>query len=375
MKKRMVIMLVLVGIVAGGLIGWQIFKAQMIKQYMSAAASALQTVSAVKAEYQEWQPKLDAVGTLKAVKGTDIATEVAGIVDSVNFDSGKDLRAEDVLVILRAEEDIAKLRALEATSKLAQITYDRDKKQFEAQAISQAQLDADEANLAAAKAQVSAQKAQVDKKIIYAPFSGRVGIRQVDVGQYISPGTVVATLQQLDPIYVDFFMPEQVIGAIGVGQKVTVKTEANPDTGFIGEISAINSKIETDTRNVKVRAMLKNPDKLLVPGMFAKVEVDSGETQNFLTLPQTAITFNPYGSTVYIVEEKADESAGNKLVVRQTFVTTGKTRGDQIAVLSGVNEGDTVVTSGQLKLRNGTVVKINNEIQPSSDPNPQPKDE
>lgn len=372
-------MLLVVGIIAGGLVGWKVFVGMMMKQHLAAAAHPVQTVSAMKAEYQDWQPKLESVGNLKAVKGTDIPAEVAGIVESISFDSGSDVRAEDVLVLLRADEDIAKLRALEATAKLAQTTYDRDQKQFQAQAISQAALDADAANLATAKAQVAAQKAAVDKKILYAPFSGRIGIRQVDVGQYVSPGTVVATLQQLDPIFVDFYLPEQEVGIVKVGQKVTIHTEANPSTGFTGEVSAINSKVESDTRNIQVRATLKNQDKLLLPGMFAKVEVDSGETQRYLTLPQTAVTFNPYGSTVYIVEEKAGEGAPadaqKTLVVRQTFVTIGKTRGDQVAVIDGINEGELVVTAGQLKLRNGAAVTLNNAVQPSNDPDPQIKDQ
>jgi membrane fusion protein (multidrug efflux system) len=223
---------------------------------------------------------------------------------------------------------------------------------------------------------VAAQQAVVDKKFVRAPFAGHLGIRAVDIGQYLSAGTTIVTLQELDPIYLDFFMPQQALDQIKVGQTVTVKVDTYPKQGFTGEISAINPKIDTNSRNVQVRATLKNPDHKLLPGMFATVDIATSTPQRYITLPQTAIAYNPYGSTVYVVDDKGKDAKGQpQLAARQTFVTTGATRGDQVAVLSGVKEGDTVVTAGLIKLHNGTPLVINNSVQPSDDPNPRPKDQ
>jgi len=244
-------------------------------------------------------------------------------------------------------------------------------KQVKAQAVSQATVDNDSAALDEAKAQVAQQQAIVDKKTIKAPFAGHLGIRQVDVGQYLNPGTAIVTLQQLDPIYVDFTLPEQDLPKILPGQKITLKTDTLADHEFTGEVTAINSKVDESTRNILVRATIPNPDHKLLPGMFGTVIVSVDKPVKYITLPQTAVVFNTYSNTVYLVGNKgtADEP---QLSVQQSVIITGETRGDQIAVLSGIKEGDEVVTSGQVKLRNGLPVTINNEIQPSDDPNPAP---
>ena len=273
---------------------------------------------------------------------------------------------------LRANDDVAKLHALEANAKLAEITYQRDLKQLKAQAVSQATTDNDAAALDAAKAQVAEQQAIVEKKTIKAPFSGHVGVRQVDIGQYLNPGTAIVSLQQLDPIYVDFTLPEQALLKIQQGQKIGLKTDMQVDQNFIGEVTAINSRVDTATRNVQVRATIPNPEHKLLPGMFGTVIVNVDKPVRYITLPQTAIVFNTYGNTVYLVQEKGGEDDKPQLTVTQSVIITGETRGDQIAILSGVKEGDQVVTSGQIKLRNGMPVVINNEIQPSNDPNPSP---
>ena len=369
MTKRMLLMLMAVILVLGGVFGFKIFQGIMIKKYFATMGTPAQTVATAKAEMQSWQPKQEAVGSVRAVNGADLSSESAGIVESVNFESGGDVEKDTVLVQLRVQDDVAKLHALEAVAKLADITYQRDLKQLAIKAISQATADTDAATLEQAKAQLAQQQAVIDKKTIKAPFAGHLGIRQVDVGQYLNPGSVVVTLQQLDPVYVDFNLPEQGLPAIAAGQKISAKVTAYPDQTFEGEISSINAKVDQATRNVQVRATFKNPDHKLLPGMFAAVDIDVGVAQNFITLPQSAITFNPYGNTVYVVD-----SSGEKPVAKQVFVTTGTTRGDQITVLSGVKEGDEVVTAGQIKLRNGAPVKVNNEIQPKSDANPKPED-
>jgi membrane fusion protein (multidrug efflux system) len=375
MKKRMIIMLVLVGLVLGGVFGWLKFSHSMMTKYMAAASNPPQTVSTIKAETAEWQSELKAVGTLRAVKGADLSAEVEGIVDEIHFESGDDVEEGKVLLHLRDADDVAKLKALEAAAKLAEITLQRDLKQVKVQAVSQAAVDADMANLNSTQAQVEQQKAVVAKKTIRAPFAGHIGIRSADIGQYLNPGTAVVTLQQLDPIYIDFYLPEQQMPQVQMGQKVTAKTDAHPGKSFEGEITALNAKVDPATRNLLIRATFKNAERLLLPGMFANVTIVSGSPQRFLTLPQTTITYNPYGNTVYVVvTEGADEKGEPKLAAKQTFVTTGDTRGDQVAVLNGLKEGDIVVTAGQIKLRNGSPVVINNSIQPVNEANPKPED-
>jgi len=258
---------------------------------------------------------------------------------------------------------------------LSDITYERDQKQFKMQAVSQATLDTDAANLKNAKAQVAQQQAIIDKKLLRAPFSGHLGIRAVDLGQYLGPGTVIVTLQALDPIFVDFFVPQQSVDEVQLGQTVRVKVDAFKDKTFTGEISAINPKVDIGNRNVQIRATLKNPDHKLLPGMYATVEIATGAAKTYVTLPQTAITYNPYGDTVYVVESKGNDADGKpKLTARQTFITVGPTRGDQVAVLKGIEEGDMIVTAGQIKLHNGSVVLIDNSVTPTADAAPVPID-
>ena len=376
MTKRMVIMLILVGILFGGIFGFQAFKARMIQKFMAARGIPPQTVSTIKASEQSWQPQMEAVGTLQAKHGVDLAPEVSGTITGIHFRSGEEVRAGTLLVNLDASSDIAKLHSLQAAAALAEQTFSRDQQQFQEKAISKATLDTATANLKSARAQVAEQQALIAKKAIRAPFSGRLGIRQVDLGQYLNPGTKIATLQVLDPIYVDFYLPQKAISQIKVGDKVTVKTDAFPGKHFAGEISAINPKIDVGTRNVEVRARVHNPGHELLPGMFATTDIRLGTPQRHITLPQTAITFNPYGNTVFLVENKGKGHNGKpQLVAQQKFVTTGATRGDQIAVLKGVKADDVVVTAGQIKLRNGTPVVINNSIKPTDNPAPTPKDE
>ncbi|WP_428659979.1 efflux RND transporter periplasmic adaptor subunit [Reyranella sp.] len=371
MIKRMLLMLVLVGVVLGGLFGFKVFVNGKIKEAMAGMANTPQTVSAAKAAASDWQPSIDAVGSLRAVRGADLSLEVPGVVEEIRFRSGDEVQAGQILLRLRADDEVAKLQSLEATAQLAQITYDRDVRQLKAQAISQAVVDNDEANLRNAKAQVAQQKAIVEKKVLRAPFAGKLGLRQVDLGQYLAAGAVIATLQSLDPIFVDFLLPQQTVAQLAVGSKVETKVDAFPDRVFTGKITAINPKIETASRNVQVRATLANVDQKLLPGMFATVQLETGAAERLVTLPQTAVSYNPYGSLVYLVDGKGQGPDGKQqLVARQVFVTTGATRGDQVAILKGVAEGDTVVTAGQIKLRNGVPIVVDNRVVPTNDPAP-----
>lgn len=371
MIKRMILMLIAVAVVLGGVFGYKIFAGMMFKKYMMSMGMPAQTVSTSKATTQDWQPHLEAVGTVHAINGADLSAEISGIVESIEFESGTDAKAGDVLVKLRADDDIAKLHALQAAEKLADVTLARDQKQLKAQAISQAVVDTDTANLDSAKAQTAAQQAIIDKKIIHAPFNGHLGIRQINLGQFVNPGMAIVSLQQLDPIYIDFTLPEQNLQQIQVGQKANVILNDDPKQSFEGDITSIDSKVDENTRNINVRATFKNTDGKLLPGMFTHVHIDVGAAQHYLTLPQTAIVYNTYGNTVYLVQH-GDGSDKDKLTVKQSVVTTGETRGDQVAILSGIQEGDEIVTSGQVKLRSGVPITVNNDVQPANDANPTP---
>jgi len=374
--KRMVIMLVAVGVVLGLIFGFGVFKGVMIKKYFASQGAPPQTVSTITAQMDNWQPTVNAVGSLKAAKGADLSLEVPGIVEEIMFTGGEDVKAGTVLLRLRAEDDEARLRSLEASAALSASTFERNTKQFEAKAISRASLDVDAANLKSARAAVEEARATLNKKIVKAPFSGRLGVRAVDVGQYLTPGTPIVTLQALDPIYADFYLPALQVNRIEAGQKAIVKVDSETDGGNVGQISAINPKVETASRNVLVRATLKNPTLKLLPGTSVTVDIDTGKAQRYITLPQTAITYNPYGDTVYIAQEDGKDDKGQpKYKARQTFVVTGPTRGDQVAVFEGVKEGDKVITAGQLKLQNDSPLIINNAVQPPNSPNPKPVDQ
>jgi membrane fusion protein (multidrug efflux system) len=332
------------------------------------------SVSTAEAVFEEWMPRIEVVGTFQPVRGADLSVEVPGIIDQVNFDSGGDVAAGAQIIRLRDNDDVAKLRTLEANRDLAKSNFDRDKAQLDRSLISRAQFDVTAANLQALEAQVAEQQAIIAKKTLRAPFAGHLGIREVNAGQFISPGTKVVTLQALDPIYLDFFLPQQVLERAQVGQSLTVRVDTYPNATFTGRITTIDPKVDAATRNVAVRATLPNRDRRLLPGMFATAEILTGQPQRYITLPQTAITFNPYGNMVYRVTEQTKDDGKQSLIARQTVVTTGQTRGDQIAILSGLNEGDIVVSAGQTKLQNGAEITVNNAVQPSNDPNPQPRE-
>lgn len=375
MIKRMIIMLLLCGLIFGGLFGFKMFGKKMMMQAMAGMANPVQTVSTAKTSLQDWTQEIKAVGSLKAARGSDLSPEVAGTVENIFMESGQDVVEGTVLLQLRSASDYATLQSLIANQRLAELTVERDRKLLEVKAISQATFDNDIANLESLKAQVEAQNATLQKKTITAPFSGRLGIRKVDVGEYLAAGTAIVTLQQLDPIHLDFFVPQQSISQVKVGQKIQATTDALPGKIFDGEITAINAKVDEATRNIEIRATFANPEKLLLPGMFATAFVTHGAPEKRLTVPQTAITFNPYGSTVYVVKDGTDDKGKKALTAQIVFVKTGATRGDQVVVTEGLKEGDEVVTAGQLKLRNGSLIAVNNKVQPLNDANPKPQEQ
>ena len=375
--RRMIIMVVLVGLLLFLLIGWNVMGKIGMKKFMASMKEPPQTVSATKVELSDWQPVQAAVGSLRAVRGADLALEVAGVVTNVHLKSGDDVKAGQPLLDLLDADEVAQLHQLEATAALASATFDRAKRQFDVKAVSKADFDTASADLKAKQSAVTQQRAVIAKKHLTAPFDGRAGIIALSTGAYVNAGTTVTTVQQLDPLYVDFFVPQRNLGKLKLDQSVNLRLDAFPGKAFTGKLTAINPKIDNDTRNVQVEATIPNPDHTLLPGMFADVSVDVGNKARQLTLPQTAITFNPYGETVFVVSrsgKKDDKGKEEGPTAQQVFVTTGDKRGDQVAVLTGVKEGDEVVTSGQLKLKNGTPLNIDNSVQPPNNPNPTPQE-
>jgi membrane fusion protein (multidrug efflux system) len=374
MTKRMLIMLgaVLLLIVALGL-GFYLHIQKLIA---SAPKPGPQTVTVIKAELLEWQPQISAIGSLSPTKGVDLSSEIAGLVRSVNFRSGDEVQAGQLLIQLNADSDNAAWRSASAAAELAEVVLKRDQAQLAAQAISQAQVDNDLADLKSKKAIADQQLAILEKKAIKAPFTGKLGITTVIPGQYLNPGDKIVPIQNINSLYVDFYLPEQKLSQIATGQTVNVTSDSYPGKTFVARITAINPKVDTAMRNIMVQATLENQNHLLLPGMFANVNVLVGAKKKYLTVPQTAITYNPYGSTVFIatLSDKEDATGKKPLVAKQVFVTTGETRGDQVAITKGIEPGQDVVTSGMIKLKNDTPLIIDNTVLPANSPNPTPQE-
>jgi len=372
-------MLIVVGILFGAVFGWKLFISFMIKRSMASMRMPM-TISTMKVPSSSWQTTLKGVGSLRAIFGVNVTTELAGMVDQIYFKPGAVVEKGAVLVQLNAAAEIGQLQSLQAQVELAKITYARDKAQFAVNAVSKQQVDTDEWNLKNLQAQTAQQAATVAKKTLRAPFSGRLGISRVNPGQYLNVGDQVTSLQTVNPIYSDFYLPQQALAQLKLSQPVVVKSDAFPGKIYKGKVTTIEPNVDTSSRNVAVEATIDNGKLELSPGMFVNVEVTVGSPEKFLTLPQSAITFNPYGDIVYVVkdlpkeekEKSQDKTKDGKQIymVKQVFVTTGDTRGDQIQVLTGLKEGEIVVTSGQLKLQNDTHVVINNAVQPLNNPAP-----
>ena len=376
MRRRMTVMLVGVFLLLGLIFAFNQAKTMLIKHFISSAGLPPATVSTTVVQFDEWQPMLSSVGNIRAYRGVELSTGVEGLVEMVPVKSGMDVKEGSLLIKLVDAAEVAQLQSLKAQAELAKVINERDKQQLAIQAISKNVFDTSKADAASKQAQVEQQTALVAKKNLKAPFTGRVGIVMINPGQFVNPGDKLITLQTLDPIFVDFNLPQSNAAQIQVGQEIVVTTDAFKDASFTGKVTAVSPKIDANTRNIQVEAQLANPDKKILPGMFANVNLKLGDEVKLLTLPQTAVTYNPYGSTVFIAKPtgKKDKQGKPALEAQQVFVTTGPTRGDQVAILKGIEEGATVVTSGQLKLKNGTPLIVNNKVQPSNSPNPQPQE-
>jgi membrane fusion protein (multidrug efflux system) len=359
-----------------GILGY--FKVTQIMGFMALAKSGAFTppptaVTTTVASQSEWQPTLDTIGTVTAINGVTVSTDLAGIVDKIAFTSGACVKAGDLLVHLNTDQEQAQLEQAQAQLELARLTLNRDRDLLAKRTISQQDYDTAEATFRQNQATVDQFKALIARKTLRAPFDGVVGIRQANLGQYLNTGDAVVTIQSFDPIYVNFTLPQQDLSKLGVGQQVDVRLDAYGDTVFPGKINAINSMVDQATRNIQVQATLQNRDLKLRPGMFAKVNVILPERQAVIALPASSVHYAPYGDSVFIVSDGKDETTGkpNKSVKEQ-FVRLGAAKGDLVSVTSGVKPGDEVVTSGVFRLKSGSAVIINNAIQPNSESSPTP---
>ena len=381
--KRMIVMLILATLLLGGLFAVKAMMSAGMNQFFDNMPQPAVAVTATEAVQRQWPQTLEAVGTLVAVNSTDVTSESPGVVSAIRFESGQRVRQGDVLVQLDASAESATLRSLEAALKLALTQRDRYRELFSTrQAVAKADLDQRESEAERLQADVGAQRALIARKTIRAPFDGVLGIRKINLGQYLNPGDAIVNLQTLDPVFLNFTLPEQDVGKVADGQPVAVTVDALPERRFAGSISAIESQVDASTRNFLVQATLANPDEALRAGSFARVSSDIGDALSVLAVPQTAVSFNPYGNSVFVITEVARQPGetdmtgkplvGNKLIAQQRFIRTGSTRGDLVAVTDGLAAGERVATSGLLKLRNDAEVSINNKVQPSADEAPAP---
>jgi len=378
MNKRMMWMLIGTGIVFGGVFGMKWFGGKMMNQYFDNMPMPPAVVSSATAKSETWAASLSGVGTVVASNGADVTTESGGIIAALHFESGARVKKGDLLVTLSAGTERADLARLQAQADLAKSEFTRLERLYKLDAISKSELDRAQADLSAARAGADAQRAKLAQKQIRAPFSGQLGIRQVNVGQYLSAGTPIVSLQAINPVFVDFTLPEQNQAAVQNGQTVSVVVDSQPGRTFSGVISAIEPMMDSKTRNFKVRARFDNADEALRPGLFARASIGLAKTASVVTIPQTSVSYNPYGNSVYVIQsvkgKAADGKVTDELVVRRRFIKTGETRGDLVVVTDGLKAGEQVATSGLLKLQNDSKVKINNTVQPSASATPTPTD-
>jgi len=374
MLKRMIVTLFVTASVIGAL---AFVKVRQIQDAMGQAAAFQpppEAVTTLVAKQEKWPATLKAIGTLAPVQGVTVSADLPGIVERIAFESGGSVHEGDLLVKLDTSQEEAQLAAVEADRDLARLNFERLQGLVDEGAISRADYDKAAAEQKQTEARVGEIRATIARKTIRAPFSGILGIRQVNLGQYLSAGSAVVPLQSLDPIYVNFGVPQQDAGQTPIGRSVRITTEDAASATVVGRITAINSVVDEATRNIQVQATLPNPRGQLRPGMFVQTEVILGSSTTIVALPASSISYAPYGDSVFVVSDMKDPSGKSYRGVRQQFVKLGPGRGDQIALLSGVKPGEEVVTSGVFKLRNGAAVQINNKVQPDNQRAPKPED-
>ncbi|HLT43205.1 MAG TPA: efflux RND transporter periplasmic adaptor subunit, partial [Luteimonas sp.] len=369
---RLILMLLGTALVFGGVFAVKAVIGTQTNKFFDNMPQPAAAVSAAEATTASWGDDADAVGTFVAVNGTDVTTEAGGVVRAIGFEAGQPVKAGEVLVRLNTDNELATLRALETSARLAKVQADRWQQLGGERLVSLDEVQQRVAAAASAQAQVEAQRALIAQKTIRAPFSGELGIRRVNLGQFVSPGDPIVSLQQLDPIYLDFSLPEQYMDKLDAGTVVHATVDALPGKVFEGKVTAVEPRVDPDTRNFTAQATLANPDGLLRPGAFAHIRIALGGEREVVVIPQSAVSFNPYGNAVFVIGEvprqegetdmQGNALTGNKLVVTQRFIGTGATRGDLVAVTDGLEPGERVATSGLLKLRNEAEVTIDNSV-------------
>jgi membrane fusion protein (multidrug efflux system) len=373
MAKRMIVMLAVTLLVISGL---GFVKFQQIQTAMAQGAAFQpppEAVTTIVASQEQWPATLSVIGTMAPVQGVTVSADLSGMVERIQFESGQMVEAGQVLAVLDTRQEQAQLAAIEARRELARLTFDRIQGLLNERVISRAEFDRASAEYRQSDAQVAEIRAVIQRKTIRAPFSGMLGIRQVNLGQYLGAGDPLVTLQSLSPIYVNFGVPQQSAGQVPVGRAVRVTARDLAGQEWTGKVSALDSRVDETTRNLQVQATLANPGGKLRPGMFVQTEVAIGAGEAVIALPASAISYAPYGDSVFVVTELTGEGGKPFKGVQQKFVKLGPARGDQVAVLSGVSAGDEVVTSGLFKLRNGAAVQVNNTVQPANNAAPRPE--
>jgi membrane fusion protein (multidrug efflux system) len=373
MIKRMILMLAVMAAIIGTLAFVKFKQFQAMAGQSASFQPPPEAVTTIVAREERWPATLDAIGTVAAVQGVVVSADLPGLVDRIAFESGNTVRQGDVLVHLNTRQEEAQLAAAEAQRNLAQLNFDRMRTMVEGGAVSRAEYDRAAAEHTETEARIGEIKATIERKTIRAPFAGILGLRQVNLGQYLTGGDPVVPLQSLHPIYVNFGVPQQDVTRVRIGRAVRVTADAG-GTDFAGRVTAVDSVVDQATRNVQVQATLPNPGGRLRPGMFVQAHVTLGPGESVVALPASAISYAPYGDSVFIVTDLKGPTGETYRGVRQQFVKLGGGRGDQVAVVSGVKTGDEVVTSGVFKLRNGAAVVVNNKVQPANDPAPTPED-
>ena len=374
MKKRMILTLVGMAVFIAVIGFVKMRQVQAAIAQHSSFQMPPETVTTVRAREERWPSAVAAIGTVEAVQGVTVAADLPGLVSRIEFESGAKVRAGQVLVRLDTRQEQAQLTAAEAERSLSNVNLERMRGLREKGITSQAEYDRAAAEDKGASARTGEMRAAIGRKTIRAPFPGVLGIRQVNLGQYLNPGDPIVSLQSLDPVYVNFAVPQQQVASLRVGGEVGVTAEGTAKVQGSGRISAINSIVDEATRNIQVQATLANPEGKLRPGMFVQAQVVLGEGGPIVALPASAISYAPYGDSVFVVGEMKGQDGKAYRGVRQQFVKLGGGRGDQVAVLSGLKPGEEVVTSGVFKLRSGAAVVVDNRIQPSNNPAPKPED-
>jgi len=374
MAKRMFFMLAVVILVVAGLGFFKYRQIQTAIAMGSSFAPPPDAVTTVVAKGETWPSTLDVIGTTAAIQGVTVSADLPGAVARINFESGQSVHAGDVLVELDTREERAQLAAAESDRDLAKINYDRDQQLVKEGVVAQTQSDNSSAQQKSTDAKVGEIKATIERKTIRAPFSGVLGIRQINLGQYLAAGAAIVSLQALNPIYVNFGVPQQQSSLVKAGRLLELTSDDVPGVEFKGRVTAIDSVVNEATRNLQVQATLPNPGGKLRPGMFVQVQLGLGASRSVVPLPASAINYAPYGDSVFVVTDLKDPKGKSYRGVRQQFVKIQGSRGDQVAVISGVNPGEEIVSSGVFKLRNGAAVQVNNKIQPPNNPKPNPED-